>query len=220
MGNRPMVEETSPMLGGNRDRGASLAEYALLIVLVAIVAMPAIGVAGSNTEKAFGNVAGSLDEVAAPAPGGETTNPGGGGTGTTNPGGDDEEDPGGGGSGPVTPIGGGEPNPEPGPTDPVDHVTLGNPAVSQKGNKWIATVPVTNSGSEPITIEVTIVDSSGKTTTVEHTIQPGQTIDLSSGELQRTPPQSAVNSVTFQVTVLDAQGNPVGSLGPVTAHKP
>jgi len=42
------------------DKGASMVEYALLVVLIAIIALVAISIAGQNVSKAFSTVAGSL----------------------------------------------------------------------------------------------------------------------------------------------------------------
>lgn len=44
----------------NEDRGASMVEYALLVVLIAIIALVAISLVGQETSKAFSTVAGSL----------------------------------------------------------------------------------------------------------------------------------------------------------------
>jgi pilus assembly protein Flp/PilA len=42
------------------EDGASMVEYALLVVLIAIIALVAISIAGQNVSKAFSTVAGSL----------------------------------------------------------------------------------------------------------------------------------------------------------------
>jgi pilus assembly protein Flp/PilA len=42
------------------DRGASMVEYALLVVLIAIIALVAISIAGQNVSEAFSTVAASL----------------------------------------------------------------------------------------------------------------------------------------------------------------
>ena len=42
------------------EKGASMVEYALLVVLIAIIALVAISLAGQNVSKAFSTVAGSL----------------------------------------------------------------------------------------------------------------------------------------------------------------
>ena len=42
------------------ERGASMVEYALLVVLIAIIALIAISLAGQNVSKAFSTVASSL----------------------------------------------------------------------------------------------------------------------------------------------------------------
>jgi pilus assembly protein Flp/PilA len=42
------------------EKGASMVEYALLVVLIAIIALVAISIAGKNVSKAFSTVAGSL----------------------------------------------------------------------------------------------------------------------------------------------------------------
>ena len=42
------------------EKGASMVEYALLVVLIAIIAIVAISLAGQNVSKAFSTVAGSL----------------------------------------------------------------------------------------------------------------------------------------------------------------
>lgn len=42
------------------EKGASMVEYALLVVLIAIIAIVAIQVAGSEVSSAFDTIAGSL----------------------------------------------------------------------------------------------------------------------------------------------------------------
>ena len=42
------------------EKGASMVEYALLVVLIAIIAIVAISIAGQNVSKAFSTIAGSL----------------------------------------------------------------------------------------------------------------------------------------------------------------
>jgi len=42
------------------QRGASMVEYALLIILIAIIAFVAVSVAGQNVSKAFSTVADGL----------------------------------------------------------------------------------------------------------------------------------------------------------------
>jgi len=42
------------------EEGASMVEYALLVVLIAIIAIVAISIAGQNVSAAFSTVAGSL----------------------------------------------------------------------------------------------------------------------------------------------------------------
>jgi pilus assembly protein Flp/PilA len=42
------------------EKGASMVEYALLVVLIAIIALVAVSIAGKNVSKAFSTVAGSL----------------------------------------------------------------------------------------------------------------------------------------------------------------
>ena len=42
------------------EKGASMVEYALLVVLIAIIAIVAISIAGKNVSKAFSTIAGSL----------------------------------------------------------------------------------------------------------------------------------------------------------------
>jgi pilus assembly protein Flp/PilA len=42
------------------EKGASMVEYALLVVLIAIIAIIAISLAGQNVSKAFSTVAASL----------------------------------------------------------------------------------------------------------------------------------------------------------------
>ena len=44
----------------NEDRGASMVEYALLVVLIAIVALVAVRLAGSQVSSVFGDVASEL----------------------------------------------------------------------------------------------------------------------------------------------------------------
>ena len=42
------------------EEGASMVEYALLVVLIAIIAIVAVSIAGQNVSKAFSTIAGSL----------------------------------------------------------------------------------------------------------------------------------------------------------------
>ena len=42
------------------DKGASMVEYALLVVLIAIIAIVAVSIAGKNVSGAFSTVAASL----------------------------------------------------------------------------------------------------------------------------------------------------------------
>jgi pilus assembly protein Flp/PilA len=42
------------------EKGASMVEYALLVVLIAIIAIVAISIAGQNVSAAFSTIAGSL----------------------------------------------------------------------------------------------------------------------------------------------------------------
>ena len=42
------------------EKGASMVEYALLVVLIAIIAIVAISIAGKNVSNAFSTIAGSL----------------------------------------------------------------------------------------------------------------------------------------------------------------
>ena len=42
------------------EKGASMVEYALLVVLIAIIAIVAVSLAGQNVSKAFSTIAGSL----------------------------------------------------------------------------------------------------------------------------------------------------------------
>ena len=42
------------------DKGASMVEYALLVVLIAIIAIVAISLAGQEVSNAFSTIAGSL----------------------------------------------------------------------------------------------------------------------------------------------------------------
>jgi pilus assembly protein Flp/PilA len=42
------------------EKGASMVEYALLVVLIAIIALIAISIAGQNVSKAFSTIASSL----------------------------------------------------------------------------------------------------------------------------------------------------------------
>ena len=45
----------------DEDRGASMVEYALLVVLIAIIAIVAISLVGQRTSAAFSTVAASLN---------------------------------------------------------------------------------------------------------------------------------------------------------------
>ena len=42
------------------DKGASMVEYALLVVLIAIIAIVAVSIAGKNVSGAFSTIAASL----------------------------------------------------------------------------------------------------------------------------------------------------------------
>jgi pilus assembly protein Flp/PilA len=43
------------------EKGASMVEYALLVVLIAIIAIVAISIAGTNVSQAFSNIASGLE---------------------------------------------------------------------------------------------------------------------------------------------------------------
>ena len=45
------------------EKGASMVEYALLVVLIAIIAIVAISIAGDNVSSAFSNIASGLDQA-------------------------------------------------------------------------------------------------------------------------------------------------------------
>ena len=45
------------------DKGASMVEYALLVVLIAIVALVAVSVAGEEVSETFSEVASGLDSA-------------------------------------------------------------------------------------------------------------------------------------------------------------
>ena len=42
------------------EKGASMVEYALLVVLIAIIAIVAVSIAGQNVSKAFSTIANTL----------------------------------------------------------------------------------------------------------------------------------------------------------------
>ena len=44
------------------EKGASMVEYALLVVLIAIIAIVAVSIAGENVSTAFSNIASGLDQ--------------------------------------------------------------------------------------------------------------------------------------------------------------
>jgi pilus assembly protein Flp/PilA len=44
------------------EKGASMVEYALLVVLIAIIAIVAISLAGNNVSKAFSTIANTLGQ--------------------------------------------------------------------------------------------------------------------------------------------------------------
>jgi pilus assembly protein Flp/PilA len=45
------------------EKGASMVEYALLVVLIAIIAIVAVSIAGENVSTAFSNIASGLDQA-------------------------------------------------------------------------------------------------------------------------------------------------------------
>jgi pilus assembly protein Flp/PilA len=47
----------------NEEKGASMVEYALLVVLIAIIAIVAVSIAGENVSTAFSNIASGLDQA-------------------------------------------------------------------------------------------------------------------------------------------------------------
>jgi pilus assembly protein Flp/PilA len=55
-----MLALWTKLLAWKEDKGASMVEYALLVVLIAIIAIVAISLAGQNVSKAFSTTAGSL----------------------------------------------------------------------------------------------------------------------------------------------------------------
>jgi pilus assembly protein Flp/PilA len=46
----------------DEEKGASMVEYALLVVLIAIIAIVAITLAGRNVSNAFSNIASGLEQ--------------------------------------------------------------------------------------------------------------------------------------------------------------
>ncbi|MCO6502361.1 MAG: Flp family type IVb pilin, partial [Acidimicrobiales bacterium] len=46
-----------------KERGASMVEYALLIVLIALISLPAVGMVGDRTEKTMTTVAEALEQT-------------------------------------------------------------------------------------------------------------------------------------------------------------
>jgi pilus assembly protein Flp/PilA len=48
------------LVGVRRDEGQDLLEYALLVALIALVCVGAIGLAGTNVNSIFGQIAGTL----------------------------------------------------------------------------------------------------------------------------------------------------------------
>lgn len=57
---------TRVQVWASKDRGASMVEYALLIVLVALIGLIAMRAAGRNISRAFSTVAGSMAAAMAP----------------------------------------------------------------------------------------------------------------------------------------------------------
>jgi pilus assembly protein Flp/PilA len=47
----------------DEEKGASMVEYALLVVLIAIIAIVAVAIAGENVSTAFSNIASGLDQA-------------------------------------------------------------------------------------------------------------------------------------------------------------
>ena len=47
----------------DEEKGASMVEYALLVVLIAIIAIVAIAIAGENVSEAFSNIASGLAQA-------------------------------------------------------------------------------------------------------------------------------------------------------------
>jgi len=47
----------------DEEKGASMVEYALLVVLIAIIAIVAVSIAGENVSTAFSNIASGLDQA-------------------------------------------------------------------------------------------------------------------------------------------------------------
>jgi pilus assembly protein Flp/PilA len=47
----------------DEEKGASMVEYALLVVLIAIIAIVAVSIAGDNVSTAFSNIASGLDQA-------------------------------------------------------------------------------------------------------------------------------------------------------------
>jgi len=45
------------------EKGASMVEYALLVVLIAIIAIVAVSLAGKNVSTAFSNIASGLNQT-------------------------------------------------------------------------------------------------------------------------------------------------------------
>ena len=47
----------------DEEKGASMVEYALLVVLIAIIAIVAVSIAGDNVSTAFSNIASGLNQA-------------------------------------------------------------------------------------------------------------------------------------------------------------
>ena len=59
-----MSQLWTKLVAWKEEKGASMVEYALLVVLIAIIALVAISLAGQNVSDAFSTIAGSLDAAA------------------------------------------------------------------------------------------------------------------------------------------------------------
>lgn len=212
-----------------------MVEYALLVAVIAVLSIPALAMAGHETEKTMTTVA---ETLAADSGGGPVSGAPSGTEDERDAGNDAPGDPGNGG---IDNPGGRSPDPGPGGsgdvgndsdtgsvTDPshagddstwavgssTSHVT------DRKGNSktydWTATVPLVNNGDEVVTFQVTIIEikhnGRSEVQTVNVSVGPGETADLQHTAKVQINSGSAkqTTAIEFQFgAVLGADGTPL-----------
>ncbi len=204
-----------------------MVEYALLVSIVAVLSIPALAMAGRETEKTMTTVAEAFEQPGGGPvsggpghddgggydtgnPGSDTGNPG---SDTGNPGGDtgnpggDTGNPGGDTGNPGNGSGSGGPNESPGPEASWEAGTPSATIVktASQNHWWTATLPLMNSGTEELFFEivVTTVDEKGNTSseTLEVRVAPGESLEFTTDSMKMQDHRNKGLNGTVAVTI-------------------